>query len=265
MLMAHLNELFYQSELDSYNALVRNTEVHAIEAGSISDLLVSHFPRQELIVLDAGCGPGVTMNLLLERLPDGYTMRIDALDQSETMLETYVKNLNKSNAKLESTHHSSIEDFCGAQDYDVVLAIHSLYSFAGSPKQLTTLLNNRGLGIATMQKTDTDLTAVMELSDPGEHWFEGLYSQSIKEGIDTTVTEHDYSINVTSIIKQPDSKEARDLVSWLLFQPYDSLEPATKKEAYRLITDLSRLRDGAYHLDSRAGMIVFRKQAPDDN
>ncbi|WNB86940.1 class I SAM-dependent methyltransferase [Cellulomonas sp. ATA003] len=79
-------------------------------------------PAPDARVLEIGCGPGVAMALLCERLPDGH---VTGLDRSATAIARAERRLRRHlDAGRADLQHRELTTFHGdGRPYDVVLAV----------------------------------------------------------------------------------------------------------------------------------------------
>jgi len=257
----HYNIQFYKDNLDCYMAHVKNTNIHRLEGGIVCNLITKHFNKSDLSIIDGGCGPGITINHALDGLLGKYNATIDAIDSSKSALDAYRSNFEKRPNLLGDIHHGTIEDTVIKKKYDVLLAIHSLYSYDITKiKKLYDLVDNNGIGIITMQSKDGDMIKVMNLSElSSEKIFEDVAGAFKDNGISTNVSYHEGHLDVTDIIKEHMNENAKKLMSWLMFTPYDQMSEELRENVKNLTRKLSTKKNDEFYLCNRSGLLVFTK------
>ncbi len=132
----------------------------------LADRIMSHVHRKKLSILDVGGGDGKRLILLIDLLHSkGIECSATLVDQSGIFINDFDATDNFT-ANIQAVH-STFEAFESSQKYDLVLLIHSIFTFEDSfyVDKIKNLLNPQGIAIIVADTSDSFLAGLKAITD----------------------------------------------------------------------------------------------------
>ena len=213
---------------------------------TLSNRLSARITKKKINILDIGGGDGKRLLLLMDTLnAKGVECSATLVDQSKIFIED-LETSDNFTANIYPVH-STFEAFESLETYDVILLIHSIFTFkdASYVDRLKKLLNSQGVIIAISDSPDSLLAGLKAITD-GSFGTErkGIESfiKDLKRGSFTTEQETVLTCYNDCISNGKLDNNGRLILGWIALRDWKEIPPAMVDMATKLFIERSKNR-----------------------
>lgn len=238
-----------------YTMFSRYTDQHDIESNISADYISRHFTKEELSLMDVGCGSGLLLKKIASKTKKH--LLVDYIDPDKNFLKLFKRTLvDIENVVLNKEFCIRIEKIISKSisKYDIILCGHCFYYLElGIIKKLHELLNPGGVLIIHISKKDA----------PSQKLFSIAIDKKSSEDLKEYLTKHQmryqlrsvkFHVNVTPIkkyLENPSETEGKNFLEIFL---YNKRDQKIIRKIKNLIERYALVKNNSYYLQGTSNI-----------
>ncbi len=223
------------------------------------DYVSPQIKNKKLNILDVGGGDAKRLKFLMRLLEAiGVSSKATVVEQSEAFINDLKSSLSDHKLGYEiKPIHSTFEDYQSKEKFDLILFIHSIYSFNDTLylEKTKKLLKDGGSAIFVVNDKNSFLAGLKDILDDSfavkRKNIESLRKEISEEGFVVKVKTSSTSFN-NCLRDDKFTDDSRLIVSWIAMKEFDQIAKEQADKSLKYIIDRStadgRLEEGEVFL-----------------